>query len=172
VASVDHTEARNEILGCFGRSDRSAQNPEHRLDLVLNYLGLVSPLWELGRQIEAAEPFRKALERDPEDPALKNDLAWFRATSPEPRLRDAALAVRLARKTVTAGPKSATYWNTLGVALYCNGDDRAAITELATSMSMHAGGNRLDWFFVATAHGHPGDRKGTDRVRPRRAGDG
>ena len=24
-ASVDHTEARNDILGCFGRSDRSAQ---------------------------------------------------------------------------------------------------------------------------------------------------
>ena len=25
IASVDYTEARNEILGCFGRSDRSAQ---------------------------------------------------------------------------------------------------------------------------------------------------
>jgi hypothetical protein len=23
VAAVDHTEARNDILGCFGRSDRS-----------------------------------------------------------------------------------------------------------------------------------------------------
>jgi hypothetical protein len=25
-ASVDHTEARNDILGCFGRSDIEARN--------------------------------------------------------------------------------------------------------------------------------------------------
>src|SRR5262249_7646229 len=25
AASVDHTDARNDVLGCFGRSDRSAQ---------------------------------------------------------------------------------------------------------------------------------------------------
>jgi tetratricopeptide (TPR) repeat protein len=155
-----------------GRSDRRAQYPEHRLDLVLSYLGLVSLLWELGRQTEAAEPFRKDLELDPEDPVLNNDLAWFLATRPELRLRDAAQAVRLARKAVTAGPESANYRNMLGVALYRNGDDRAAIAELETSMSMHAGGNSLDWFFLAMAHGHPGDRKGADLIRPRRAVDG
>jgi hypothetical protein len=73
---------------------------------------------------------------------------------------------------VTAGLESTNYRNTLGVALYRNGDDRAAITELETSMSMHAGGNSLDRFFLAMAHGHPGDHKGADLVRQRRAGDG
>ena len=33
---------------------------------------------------------------------MNNDLAWFLATSPEPCLRDAARAVRLAKKVVTA----------------------------------------------------------------------
>jgi hypothetical protein len=117
--------------------------------LVLSYLGLVSLLWELGRQTKAAEPFRESVELDPEDRALNDDLAWFLATSPEPRLRDAALAVRLARKAVTAGSESANFRNTLGVALY-----------------------RLDWCLLAMARGHPGDGTGADLVRPRRAMDG
>jgi tetratricopeptide (TPR) repeat protein len=136
-----------------------AENAEHRRNLVLGYLELACLLCELGRQTEAAEPYRKALELEEDDPAVNNELAWFLATSREPRLRDAARAVRLAKQVVTARPESANYRNTLGVASYRNGDDRAAVAELETAMSMQAGGNSFDWFFLAMAHWRLGDRK-------------
>jgi tetratricopeptide (TPR) repeat protein len=135
-----------------------AEDPEHRCNLVLSYLALASLLCELGRQTEAAEPYRKALELEEDEPAVNNELAWFLASSPEPRLRDAARAVRLAKKVVTARPESANYRNTLGVACYRNGDDRAAVAELETAMSLREGGNSFDWFFLAMAHLRQGDR--------------
>jgi uncharacterized protein HemY len=87
-----------------------------------------------------------------------NELAWFLATTSEPRLRDAALAIRLAKQAVKAGPKSANYRNTLGVALYRNGDYKAAATELETAVSLRGGGDSDDWFFLAMAHRHLGER--------------
>ena len=133
-------------------------DPEHRRNLVVNYLELACLLCELGRQTEADEPFRKALELESDDPVVNNDLAWFLATIPEPRLRDAVRAVRLAKKAVAARPEYAIYRNTLGVAYYRNGDDKAAIAELETSMRMQAGGNSFDWFFLAMARWRLGDR--------------
>jgi tetratricopeptide (TPR) repeat protein len=134
------------------------KNSHFRRHLVRSYLKLVSLLWALGRQSEAAEPYRKALEVGPEGPDVNNERAWFLATSAESRLRDAALAVRLAQKAVAARPQSAGYRNTLGVAHYRNGDDRAAVAELEKAMSLRAGGNGFDWFFLAMAHWRLGDR--------------
>ena len=91
-------------------------------------------------------------------PTVNNDLAWFLVTSPEPCLRDAARALRLAQKAVTARPESANYRNTLGVAYYRSGDDRAAVAELEKAMSLQAGGTPFDWFFLAMAHWRLGDR--------------
>jgi tetratricopeptide (TPR) repeat protein len=153
------------------------ENPQHWSDLVQSYLQLGNLLWELGRLVEAAEPYRKALAVDPEDPAANNNLAWFLATSPEPQLRDAALAVRLAQKAVAARPQSPDFRNTLGVAHYRNGDDKAAVAELETAMALRAGGNSFDWFFLALAHWRLGDRdeartwfdravQGMDRHKP------
>jgi Flp pilus assembly protein TadD len=67
-------------------------------------------------------------------------------------LRDPDLAVRLAKKAVNAGPQSGDFRNTLGVALYRNGDHKAAVAELETSMGLRAGGDSFDWFFLAMAH--------------------
>jgi tetratricopeptide (TPR) repeat protein len=135
------------------------EDPEHRRSLALSYLQLVSLLWQLGRQTEAAEPYRKALEVDPTDPAVNGELAWFLATSPEPRLRNAPLAVRLATNAVSARPESADYRNTLGVALYRSGDDKAAVTELEKAMRLRAGDDSLDSFFLAMAHSRLGERE-------------
>jgi serine/threonine protein kinase len=135
-----------------------AEDPEHRRNLVLSYGELACLLYGLGRQTEAAEPYRKALELEEDDPVVNNELAWFLVTSPEPCLRDAARALRLAQKVVTAWPESADYRNTLGVAYYRNGDDRAAVAELERAISMQPGGTPLDWFFLAMAHGRLGDR--------------
>jgi tetratricopeptide (TPR) repeat protein len=128
------------------------ENREHRRNLVVSYLTLVRLLWQLGRQTEAAGPYRKAFELDPEDPAVNNDRAWFVAAGPEPRLWDGALAVRMAKKAVNAQPEFANYRNTLGAAYYRNGDDKAAIAELETSMKLGAGGDSFDWFFLAMAY--------------------
>jgi tetratricopeptide (TPR) repeat protein len=134
------------------------EDPQHRRNLVQSYLELVSLLCDLGRQTEAAEPYRKALELESEDAGINNALAWFLATSTEPRLRDAALAVRLAKKAVTARPQAGDYRNTLGVAHYRNGDDKAAVAELETATRLRAGGDSFDWFFLAMAHRRLGDR--------------
>jgi tetratricopeptide (TPR) repeat protein len=129
-----------------------------RVELVGSYLQLVGLLCKLGHQTEAAEPYRKTLKLDSEDPAVTNELAWFLVTIPEPGLRDAALAVRLAKKAVTVQPESAHCWNTLGVAHYRNGDDKAAVADLKTAMSLRAGGDSFDWFFLAMAHWRLGNR--------------
>jgi tetratricopeptide (TPR) repeat protein len=130
----------------------------HRRDLVRSYLQLVGLLCELGRQSEAAEPYRKALELDSEEPAVNNELAWFLATSPELRFRDATSAVRLAKRAVDAWKESPDCWTTLGAANYRNGNGKAAIAALETAMSLRSGGNSFDWFFLAMAHWRLGER--------------
>jgi tetratricopeptide (TPR) repeat protein len=134
------------------------EDPQYRRLLVRTYLAQVSTLWQMDRQTESAELHRKAFELAPDDPNVNNELAWFLATTPEPRLRDAALAVRLARKAVDARPRSAALRNTLGVAHYRNGDNQAAVTELETSMSLRDGGDGFDWFFLAMAYWRLGER--------------
>jgi len=127
------------------------------LMLAASYLKLVGWLWEFGRPDEAAEPYRLALQVAPENPVINNELAWFLVTNPERRLWKPAKAVQLAHKAVKARPKHGTFWNTLGVAHYRNGDDKAAIAALETSMSLSAGGDSFDWFFLALAHHRRGD---------------
>jgi serine/threonine-protein kinase len=152
-------EIRRRVIGhCETLRANAPEDPQYRQALVRSYLALVGLLWQLGRQGEAAEPYRKALAVDSEDPAVNNELARFLATVPEPRLRDAALAVRLAQKAVTARPQLGDYRNTLGVAHYRNGDDKAAVAELQTAMRLKAGGESFDWFFLAMAHWRLGER--------------
>jgi tetratricopeptide (TPR) repeat protein len=134
------------------------ENAQYKRRLARSYLALVRLLWERGRPSDATEPYRKALELDPEDPGVNNELAWFLVTTPEPRLRDAALAVRLGTKAVTAQRQSGDYWNTLGMAHYRNGDDKAAIANLKTAMSLREGGDSFDWFVLAMAHWRLGER--------------
>ena len=45
-----------------------AEDPEHRRNLVVSYMELARLLCEIGRQTEAAEPYRKALELEEDDP--------------------------------------------------------------------------------------------------------
>jgi tetratricopeptide (TPR) repeat protein len=133
-------------------------DPQYRRGAVLNRLQQITVLCELGRQADATEPYLKALAVDSEDPVINNERAWFLVTSPWPSFRDAAVAVRLAKKAVTAEPKAGGYHNTLGVAYYRNGDDKAAIGQLEISMSLRGGGDSLDWFCLAMAHQRLGDR--------------
>src|SRR5262249_28695565 len=136
--------------------------PQYRFSLVSTYLKLIRLLCDLGRETEAAESLGKALKVDASDPAVCNELAWFLATCPAPGLRNHALALRLARKAVDADRQSADFRNTLGVALYRNGDNRAAVAELEKAMSLRADDDCSDWLFLAMANWRLGER---DRAR-------
>ena len=88
---------------------------------------------------------------------MNNELAWFLATSSNPRWRDPARAVRLAKKAVAVQQDSANCRNTLGVAHYCNGDYKDAVTELKRAMDLRSAGDSFDWFFLAMAHWRLGE---------------
>jgi tetratricopeptide (TPR) repeat protein len=51
-----------------------------------------------GRPADALAHYRKALDLLPDSPVVKLNLAWFRATCPDAKFRDAAEALRLARQ--------------------------------------------------------------------------
>ncbi len=157
--SQEALEIRQRVTAIYEKLRAgSPDDPEHRRNLMLSYLHLACQLHGLGRPSEAAEPYQRALAMEEGDPAVNNELAWFLVMGPEPCLRDAARALRLAQKVVTARPDSADYRNTLGVAYYRSGNDKAAIAALEQAMAMRSGGTAFDWFFLAMAHYRLGDR--------------
>jgi serine/threonine-protein kinase len=136
----------------------SPKNTENLRGLVQSYVAWAVVLGELGRYAEAADRYHKALQRDPESPGANNALAWFLATSPDLSSRNAAEAVELAQKAVTASPQTGSYWNTLGAARYRSGDYQAALVALESAMRLRGEGNGCDWFLVAMAKGRLGAR--------------
>jgi len=93
---------------------------------------------------------KKALE--------ENNAAWVLAASPDPKLRDPAQAVDLARKAVKFEPKRGIYWNTLGTALYRAGDLCGAIEALRKSNELGAkSALGFNAYFLAMAHRRRGE---------------
>jgi tetratricopeptide (TPR) repeat protein len=128
------------------------------------------------RQARAFLP--QALERGRSDPEAENDLAWFLATGPDPRLRAPGQAVELAKKLVEQVPQQAACWNTLGVAHYYAGNWQAAVAALDRSVRLPGGKNAYNCFFLAMAHHRLGAREevrmwydrgvqGMDKTRPK-----
>jgi tetratricopeptide (TPR) repeat protein len=88
-----------------------------------------------------------------------NNLAWDLATRADLKLRDPVRAVQLARRVVALAPAAATYWNTLGVALYRAGDWRGAIESLTKSEAIEPDRQLgFNAFFLAMAHWRLGER--------------
>ena len=65
-------------------------------------------------------------------------------------------AVAMARGSSDECPDAAAYWNTLGVAHYRAGDDRAAVAALDRARAL-GGGTAFDDVFLAMAHARLGD---------------
>jgi tetratricopeptide (TPR) repeat protein len=86
------------------------------------------------------------------EPGYGSSFAWLLATCPDPKFRDAARAVEVAKKAVESVPESGWAWTTLGVAHYRAGDWKAAVAALDKSMELSKGGGINDWFFLAMAH--------------------
>src|SRR5262249_38780464 len=73
-----------------------------------------------------------------------NDLAWYLVTCPEPRIRDAARAVKHVEQALALKPEAWQFWNTLGVARYRLGDWKGTIRAMAQASQMDGGTEGAD----------------------------
>ena len=114
---------------------------------------------ELAGKPAADVPDEAASRKALESCAVRlNSWAWELATCADPKRRDPARAVRLAKKAVEAAPKKEFIWNTLGAAHYRAGDWKAAIAALQKCMALRSGGDSNDFFFLAMAHWQLGNK--------------
>ena len=93
---------------------------------------LAEALKHLGEIEEAIAEYEKAIELDPDStwgstPLFLNNLAWTLLTCPPNAPARPAAQSGLARRAVALAPRDGPGANTLGVALYRNGEWKAAI---------------------------------------------
>ena len=82
----------------------------------------------LGRHAEAVADYDKALELQPKDEGLLNNLAWTLATSPDAKLRNGRRAIELATLACeVTGYKLAYILSTLAAAYAETGDFQTAV---------------------------------------------
>jgi tetratricopeptide (TPR) repeat protein len=98
------------------------------------------------------------IEHKAATPQILNDRAWELVTGPADQ-RDPERAVRLARLAVAQEPQTATFLNTLGVALYRNGRYREARATLQKSLAAGRGqSGAFNLFFLAMCHARLGNK--------------
>jgi eukaryotic-like serine/threonine-protein kinase len=118
-----------------------------------------------GETEKAERSLRLAMAIDPANDLAHNNLAWLLVTQPQSKLYDPEQAVELARKAIALAPRtgplchSGEFWNTLGVAYARLGDWKQARAALDKSMELRNGGDANDWFFLAMALWHEGDKE-------------
>jgi tetratricopeptide (TPR) repeat protein len=111
----------------------------------------------LGHFDRARADQAKALALQPNDPVTLNNIAWQYVTGPIAQ-RDPARALPLIQKAIELRPNESMYQNTLGVALYRNGDFVPAIDSLKKSLDLGRGqSDGFDLFFLAMCHKKLGD---------------
>ncbi len=132
---------------------------EYRNDLSQLHNPLGRIVYGLGRPKESVELFRRAIKLNPENKGARGNLAWILASHPNADIRDAPLAVELARKAVEQDKGDGNLWNTLGVAEHRAGNGRAALAALEKSMQLRKGGDAGDFFFLAMTHWQLGDKE-------------
>jgi Tfp pilus assembly protein PilF len=88
-----------------------------------------------------------------------NILAWSTVAPPVSEPGNEKLALDYAEKAVQFAPADGDFWNVLGVAHYGAGNWRAAVSALSKAMQLSQGGRSEDWFFLAMAHWHLGDKR-------------
>jgi len=98
---------------------------------------------------DAMEELQKALDLDPNDPETLNDLAWLYATSADPRYRDPAKALELARRAVESldqvqtDSEKAAILDTLAEAQFVNLQFKEAVESEQRAISIDPGNAEL-----------------------------
>jgi serine/threonine protein kinase/WD40 repeat protein len=113
--------------------------------------------WRLNQVDAARADLHQALDLDPDNAEVCNNLAWFYVTAPENQ-RDPHKALPLAKKAVDQPAAKWTYLNTLGVVYYRLGQYENAVVTLERSQRQsHGEAAAFDLFFLAMAHARLGD---------------
>ncbi len=113
---------------------------------------------------QAIAAYREALTlKTVNDGDAQDRLAWVLATCPVLKYRDAAEAVTLAEKAVTANRNDGVRWITLGVAYYRAGRWAAALEALHKSRELCEGGDGGVFFLLAMTYWQKDDRKEAQR---------
>ncbi len=178
----DTLDSMNNVADCYGDLGRYGESlclHRETLERRRMLLGLDDPATlqsmnnvavaysALGRHKEARDLHEetlalrtKKLHLDHPDTLWSmNALAWILANCPDRTLRDPARALKLAKQAADREPKNGGYWNTFGTAYYRVGEWKNAVEALAESMKLRNSGDSYDWFFLAMAHWHLGDKK-------------
>jgi serine/threonine protein kinase/tetratricopeptide (TPR) repeat protein len=113
---------------------------------------------QMNQHDKALADLTKAIELGPQAPWPNNALARFLATCPDSKLRDAANAVKAAKRAVALAPKWRVGWNTLGVAYYRAGSWQEAVAALQKSMELAKGGDSSDFFLLAMTYWQMGKK--------------
>ncbi len=96
--------------------------------------------------------YRKKLEVDPTSHTYRYAVVLLLLNCSDPRFRDTAEALRLAREAVTLYPKRPTTWFVLGQAHYQGDDYEAAVKALEKSLELDYHRKAQSWFVLAMAH--------------------
>jgi tetratricopeptide (TPR) repeat protein len=142
--------------------ERHPDNAQYKRELSQYCIQSGANFEETGDLAHELEWLERAAAADPTNPEPYGWMAWVLANYQDPKLRDPARAVVLARKAVETSPRNANYWNTLGVAQYRAGDWRSAVNSLDKSMMLRDGGDGFDWYFAAMAYWRLGDKPRAD----------
>jgi serine/threonine protein kinase len=146
----------------------------YRARLAVCHIALGNVNTEAGEGGAAAEHYRQArdlyeelMKKAPKDTTPVRDLALLLGNCLDPKSRDPARAVRLAKQLVEMSPLAGDSWSVLGVAYYRAGDWKAAVLALEKGAALANGGTNRDWIYLAMVHGKLDDPKQARRYYDR-----
>jgi serine/threonine protein kinase/WD40 repeat protein/tetratricopeptide (TPR) repeat protein len=129
------------------------------------YMARAAAYRALGKTDEAAADLKQAakLAESLNRPEILNDTAWRLLTGPE-GARDPKRALELAKKANERKPNTSAILNTLGVALYQNGQYQEAATALEKGLTLGGGVHDAHTLFpLAMCRARLGDRAAAKR---------
>jgi eukaryotic-like serine/threonine-protein kinase len=159
---VEAEQALRRVISLLDKLTKETPGvPRFQMTVVTTHINLSRVLSLMGelRQSEIEHHRAVALLENMTTADSQNYLAWILATSPEPRLRDPARALRCAKKAVEHDPNVAKHQCTLGVAYYRAGEWDAAIEALEKSNELAGGPSASSGFFLAMANWQSGRKE-------------
>ena len=154
------TGARDEAIAAYEEAIAVYKEiTHHRTDQANAFADWGQCLACAGARAEAVAAWLQAA-LDTDNVEVANRVAWFLATTPEPRLQNPEKAIQLAKKAVSLAPQNGSYWSTLGAAYYRAGQwhRRGGCAGEGDARSV-PGGDSANWFFLAMAQRQLGDAK-------------
>jgi eukaryotic-like serine/threonine-protein kinase len=134
-----------------------------RVGLVRRLLGAGDEMRNKGDFAGALAVLREAQAIAPENAGLNHNLAWMLVFCPDPKMRDAHLALQLANHAIMRTTPLNSNWlylRTFGLACHFAGHDRHALQAMNRSLELRdGGGNETDYFPLAAIHQQLGNKE-------------